>query len=261
MISEKTIETLELPKILDRLADYTSFSGGGELARNLRPSTNLDEAKAWQQEVAEVRELLEKNENRLNLGGVRDVREVAIAAVRGIVIEPETLLDMRNTLRRAETLQRTLGRMHNQFPLLADVVTEIEPCSDLQTTIEKAIDENGEVRDSASPRLAIIRRDLKKTFDRLQDKLNRLISNPSTAKYLQESLITTRNGRYVVPVKADFKGKIRGILHDTSSSGATIFVEPEQTVELNNEWRDLQLQEEKEIRRILGRDYRGSGRN
>jgi len=251
MISEKTIETLELPKILDRLAEHTSFSGGRKLAQNLRPSTSLDEAKAWQQEVAEVRELLEKNENRLNMGGVRDVRSPAIGAVRGVVIEQQVLLDIRLTLRRAETLQRTIGRMQSQFPLLAEVVAEIEPCSDLQRSIEKAIDDNAEVRDTASPRLAVIRRDLKITFERLQTKLNRIISNPNTAKYLQESLITTRNGRYVVPVKADFKGRVRGILHDTSSSGATIFVEPESTVELNNEWRDLQLQEEKEIRRIL----------
>lgn len=251
MISQKTIETLELPKILERLAKHTSFSASKELARDLFPTSDLEEAKNWQQEVSEVRELMEKNENRLNMGGVRDVRDVAISAVRGIVIEPNVLLDIRMTLRRAETLQRTLGRSQHQFPLLAEIVEEIAPCTELQNAIESAIDDNGEVRDSASPRLAMIRRDLKIKFDRLQTKLNRIISNPNSAQYLQESIITMRNGRYVVPVKADFKGRIKGILHDTSSSGATVFIEPEATVELNNEWRDLQLQEEKEIRRIL----------
>jgi DNA mismatch repair protein MutS2 len=251
MISQKTLETLELQKVLERLANYTSFSAGKEMARDLFPTTNLEEAQTWQQEVAEVRELMEKNENRINLGSVRDVRDVAISAVRGVVIEPNVLLDIRLTLRRAETIKRTLTKMKHQFPLLANIVTEIEPCNELQQSIEKAIDDNGEVRDSASPRLAIIRRDLKTTFDKLQTKLNRIISSPNTAQYLQESIITMRNGRYVVPVKADFKGRLRGILHDTSSSGATVFIEPEATVELNNEWRDLQLQEEKEIRRIL----------
>lgn len=251
MISQKTIETLELPKILERLAKHASFSAGKDLARELFPTANLEEARTWQQEVAEVRELMEKNENRLNMGGVRDVRDVAIGAVRGVVIEPNVLLDIRMTLRRAETLKRTLGRSQHQYPLLADVVEEIEPCTELQNAIESAIDDNGEVRDSASPRLAMIRRDLKITFDRLQTKLNRIISGPNSAQYLQETIITMRNGRYVVPVKADFKGRIKGILHDTSSSGATVFIEPESTVELNNEWRDLQLQEEKEIRRIL----------
>ncbi|MEM6283570.1 MAG: endonuclease MutS2 [Chloroflexota bacterium] len=251
MISEKTLRTLEFEKILERLASHTSFSASKKLAHDLFPTTDYDEAKAWQEEVTEVRDLMEKNEHRLNMGGVRDVRDPAIGALRGVVIEPNVLLDIRMTLRRAETLQRSLGKMQHQYPLLAEIVSEIQPCTDLQTTIDSAIDDNGEVRDTASPRLAMIRRDLKVTFDRLQTKLNKLISNPGTAQYLQENIITMRNGRYVVPVKADFKGRVRGILHDTSSSGATIFVEPENTVELNNEWRDLQLQEEKEIRRIL----------
>lgn len=251
MISQKTIETLELPKILERLAKHTSFAAGEEMARELFPTQDLSEAKTWQQEVAEVRELMDKNEHRLSLGGVRDVRDPAIGAVRGVIIEPDVLMDIRMTLKRGETLQRTLGRMQHQYPLLADIVREIEPCTDLQQSIEKTIDDNAEVRDSASPRLAIIRRDLKSTFDRLQSKLNSIINNSRTSQYLQENIITMRNGRYVVPVKADFKGRVRGILHDTSSSGATVFVEPESTVELNNEWRDLQLQEEKEVRRIL----------
>jgi DNA mismatch repair protein MutS2 len=169
----------------------------------------------------------------------------------GAMIEANVLLDIRLTLRRAETMKRTLGRMSHQYPNIAEIVSEIEPCSNLQSSIDSAIDDNGEVRDSASPRLALIRRDLKTTFDRLQTKLNRIITNRSFAQYLQDSLITTRNGRYVVPVKADFKGRVKGIIHDMSSSRATIFVEPEGTVELNNNYRELQLQEEKEIRRIL----------
>jgi DNA mismatch repair protein MutS2 len=251
MISEKTLETLELHKILERVARHTSFSASTELVLDMQPTVDIDEAKTWNEEVAEARVILEENENRLNMGGVRDVRDVAIQAQRGAMIDASVLLDIRLTLRRAETLQRTLGRMEHQHPRLADVVAEIAPCTDLQQSIDGAIDDNGEVRDSASARLAIIRRDLKTTFDRLQTKLNRIITGKSFAKYLQESLITTRNGRYVVPVKADFKGKVKGIIHDMSSSGQTIFVEPESTVELNNEYRELQLQEEKEIRRIL----------
>jgi DNA mismatch repair protein MutS2 len=251
MISEKTLETLELHKILERVARHTSFSAGQQLALGLSPTIDLDEAQIWGAEVAEAREILDKSEGRLTLGGVRDVRDVAIAATRGAMIEAAVLLDIRLTLRRAETMQRTLGRMDHQFPQIANVVTEIEPCSELQTSIDSAIDDNGEVRDSASPRLAIIRRDLKLTFDRLQTKLNRIINGSQYAKFLQEALITTRNGRYVVPVKADFKGRVKGIVHDMSSSGQTIFVEPESTVDLNNEYRELQLQEDKEIRRIL----------
>ena len=168
MISEKTLETLELPKILERLSRHASFSGGKTLALDLQPTDDLEEARVWQAEVTEARELLEKSEARLNFGGVRDVRDVAIKAARGAMIEANVLLDIRMTLRRAETMQRTLGRMSHQYPNIAEIVSEIEPCADLQSSIDSAIDDNGEVRDSASPKLAIIRRDLKTTFDHLQ---------------------------------------------------------------------------------------------
>jgi DNA mismatch repair protein MutS2 len=250
MISEKTVNVLELNKILNRLADYTSFSAGADLARELHPSIDVDEVKTWQRETQEARTLFE-NKTNISLGGARDVRDIAISAQRGVMIEAQTLLDIRSTLRRAGTLKRTLGRMKNQYPLLAELTEEVEECSDLQEAIAGAIDDNGEIKDSASPKLAIVRRDMKIAFDRLQVKLNRLISSPSKSIYLQESIITMRNGRYVIPIKADHKGKIPGIVHDSSSSGATLFIEPLETVELNNQWRESQLEEEKEIRRIL----------
>src|SRR5690606_17998500 len=146
---------------------------------------------------------------------------------------------------------RTIGRMKGQYPLLADIINEAEECNALQEEISKVLNDNGEVMDSASPRLATIRRDLKVSYDRLMQRLNRIITSSANAQFLQDALITTRNGRYVVPIKAEFKGRIPGIVHDSSSSGATLFIEPLATVELNNEWRELQLEEEKEIRRIL----------
>jgi DNA mismatch repair protein MutS2 len=109
----------------------------------------------------------------------------------------------------------------------------------------------GEVRDDASPALARIRRDLRAAHDRLLDRLQRIISSPETAPFLQEPIITMREGRYVIPLKADFKGRIRGIVHDRSASGATLFIEPLSVVELGNTWRELQAAEEQEIRRIL----------
>ena len=250
MISEKSLRTLELHKILEQLTKYTSFGASNELAYDLNPSQDMDETKAWQKETQEARLAIE-NQVRINMGGVRDVRDISISAQRGVMIEASVLLDIRTTLRRATTIRRTLGRMQSQYPLLSDIVSEVEECSDLQDSIGKAIDDNGEVKDTASAKLAIIRRDLKLAFDRLQTKLNRLITSSSKAQYLQEPIITMRNGRYVVPLKADNKGKIKGIIHDSSASGATLFIEPLETVELNNQWRELQLDEEKEIRRIL----------
>ncbi len=249
-MNEKVIQTLELHKILDRLAQYTTFSAGADLARDLIPTVDLDEARNWQQETTEAR-LMFANQFHASLGGARDVREPALLADRGIMIEATVLLDIRLTLRRATTLKRTVGRMAGVYPLLAEIANELEECTALQTEIERVLDENAQVKDSASPQLAVIRRDLKIAFDRLQTKLRRMVSSSSNQTLLQEPLFTMRNGRYVIPLKADYKGKIPGIVHDSSSSGATLWIEPLETVELNNRWRELQLDEEKEVRRIL----------
>jgi len=250
MIHEKVIHTLELHKVLEQLASHTSFSGSADLARDLRPATDLDEARVWQRETAEVR-LMFENKTYIPMGGVRDVREIALSAQRGILIEPSTLLDIRATLQRGTQVKRMVGKMQNLYPLLADIANQIAECFSLQEAIGVAINEKGEVKDSASAKLAVIRRDLKIAFDRLQTRLQRIVSTPAKAQYLQEALITMRNGRYVIPIKADNKGRIPGIVHDSSGSGATLFIEPLETVELNNAWRELQLDEEKEVRRIL----------
>ncbi len=250
MITEKTIATLELHKILQELSRYTTFGAGEEFAIELHPSTEIEEAQLWQRETAEALALLEEKSN-ITVQGARDVRDPVIRSQRGVIIEPSILLDIRYTLRRATTLRRTLGRLKASFPLLSDLANELEECGELQLSIEKSIDDNAEIKDTASARLAIIRRDLKIAFERLQNKLNRIVSNRANHDKLQEALVTMRHGRYVIPIKAEHKGKIKGIVHDSSSSGATLFIEPLDTVELNNKWRELQIDEEKEIRRIL----------
>lgn len=249
-MNEKTIHTLELHKILEQLASYTTFSAAADLANALRPSRDIEQIQTWQRETAEARALFE-NQVNVSMGGARDVREAALLAQRGIMIEPQVLLDVRYTLRRATTIKRTLGRMRGQYPLLSDLINQAEECTEIQEEIARVLDDNAVVKDSASPQLAMIRRDLKIAFDRLQQRLQRIVSSKNNQPALQESLVTMRNGRYVVPLKADYKGRIPGIVHDASSSGATLFIEPLETVELNNRWRELQLNEDKEIRRIL----------
>ncbi len=249
-MNEKSSQLLELPKVLERLAGYCTFSAGADLAREIVPTTDLHEAQTWQAETSEGRALF-ANQVNAGLGGARDVRDVAISAQRGIMIEPSVLLDIRTTLRRATTLRRTLGRMKGQYPLLAEHITEAEECNELQEEIARVLDDNAVVKDSASPQLATIRRDLKVAFDRLQTKLQRIINASGNQTVLQDPIITMRNGRYVVPLKAEQRGKLPGVVHDSSSSGATLWIEPLDTVELNNRWRELQIDEEKEIRRIL----------
>lgn len=249
-MNEKALHVLEFHKVRAQLAGHTTFSAGADLANALLPTTDFDQALAWQRETAEALEMF-ANQVSVSVGGARDVREAAIGATRGILIEPSVFLDIRTTMRRATTLRRSVGRMKASYPVLSDLINQAEECAALQEEIARVFDEKGEMRDSASPQLAIIRRDLKVAFDRLQTKLQRMVSAPGNQTLLQESLYTMRNGRYVIPLKADHKGKIPGIVHDSSASGATLFIEPLETVELNNKWRELQLDEEKEIRRIL----------
>ncbi len=250
VMDEKSAHILELPKILEQLARHASFSGGAERIRALRPTSDLHEALEWQRETTEAVELFQLRSD-ITLGSVRDVREAVGQAARGIILEPHTLLDIRGTLRRATTLKRTFARLRNQFPTLARIAERLEECAALQSEISRVLDDAGNVNDAASPKLAILRRDMRAAAERLQSRLQSLLTNPNYAKYLQEQLITQRNGRYVVPLRAEHKGKIPGIVHDQSSSGATLFIEPLVTVELNNTLRELQLAEEDEIRRIL----------
>lgn len=250
MISDKSLQTLELTKILEQVARHASFGAGAELVREALPTTDLEEARTWQRETAEALDMIKEN-SPLNLAGARDVRAVAMNAQRGIVIEANVLLDIRQTMRRAGILQRTLDKLKGRYPLLAELTETVNECKALQDVITSSIDDNAEVKDSASARLAIIRHDLKVAFERLQSKLRRIVQSKNNELYLQEAIVTTRNGRYVIPIKADHKGKIPGIVHDSSASGATLFIEPLETVELNNQWRELQIEEEKEIRRIL----------
>lgn len=233
-----------------RLADYASFSAGRELALNLRPTEELAEAERRQQETSEARGLL-KLKSDLSLGGVRDVRLLLKRALIGASITPTEFLEIRDTLLGAKALRRTLSGMGSQFPLLAAKAWRIEECPHVVGEISRCINDRAEVVDSASENLARIRRELREAHDRLMKKLNEIIASPASLAFLQEPIITQRGGRYVIPLKSECKGRIPGLVHDESSSGATLFIEPLATVELNNRWREAQLEEEREIRRIL----------
>ena len=249
-MNPRTMRSLEFAKILAQLADHTSFSAGRELALALRPSTDVEEVARRQQETTEAKDLLDCK-GGVSLGGAHDVRPQVKRAAIGAALTPQELLDIRDTLVRGRTLRRMITRGTEKWPLLAETARQIEECPDLVAEIERCINDQGEVVDGASPALARIRRDLHITHERLMTKLKRLIASPKARPFLQEALITQREGRYVIPIKAEFKGRIPGLVHDTSASGATLFIEPLTVVELGNRWRELQLEERKEIERIL----------
>lgn len=249
-MNNKYLQTLEFPKILERLAEQASFAAGRELALALRPSTDAREVQARLQVTSETKALLSVQPG-LSLGGAHDVRPLLKNAEIGATLDPQALLDVQSTLVSARTLRRAIVSNAAQYPYLADIASQIAECPKLVAEIARCINDRGEVMDSASPALARIRRALSVARDRLLERLNRLVNSSEYAGSLQEALITQRGGRYVVPVKAEAKGRIAGIVHDQSASGATLFIEPLAIVDLGNEWRQLQLDEQHEIERIL----------
>ncbi len=249
-MNEKTFRTLELNKILAQLATYASFSASETHLQTLQPTTILAEAQIRQQETTEARDLLEERTN-VTIGGARDIRPHARDAARGAVLDAQRILEVKATLSSAGALRKTITLAAERFPLLAGYANHLFEGRRLINAISQIMDDDGEILDSASPKLLKIRHDLRVSHDRLHSKLQSIINSGANAPYLQEALITMRSGRYVIPIKAEAKGRIRGIVHDQSSSGATLFIEPMATVEINNQIRELELAEEDEIRRLL----------
>ena len=244
----KTLSVLEYPKILERLKTFCDFSASMELARSLEPTDSYDLTLARLAETSEARRLFSTNDN-IGIGGAHDIRSAADLAGRGGVLDPQQLLDVKSTLISARELKKSLERKTDEYPRLAQLAAGLPEAHGIVDSISRVLSERGEVLDSASPKLASLRREIKIAHDRLMSRLQRYLTE--SASKLQEPIITQRDGRYVIPLRAEFKGQIKAVVHDQSSSGATLFVEPLPIVELNNSMRELQLQERDEERRIL----------
>lgn len=249
-MDEKTLNTLEFPKIIDRLAEYAAFSASADLARSLKPAASLKEALDRLAHTTEARLLLSLKVD-ISVGGAHDIRQMAAIARRGGVLSETDLLDISGTLISSRSLARNFDKLSSKVPHLHEIARAFPPPPGIIEAISRCISDRGEVLDNASPKLGSIRSEIKVSHSRLMAKLEHLIGDPRTAPILQESIITQRNGRYVIPLRAEFKGKLKSIVHDQSSSGATLFVEPLAVVELNNRWHELQLEERDEVRRIL----------
>jgi DNA mismatch repair protein MutS2 len=249
-MDEKTLHTLEYLKILETLAGYCAFTPSAEKARGLQPTTNIDEARQRQAVTSEGLQLLVSRPD-LTIGGARDVRESVDLASHGGVLTPVDFLDIKFTMIAARNLGRLFDRLEDQYPHLYDIASQLPPPLGLIDTITSTISDRGEILDTASDKLGNIRRDLRIAHDRLLTKMQRMVSDPKIAPYLQDALVTQRDDRYVLPLRAEFKGRINAIVHDQSSSGATLFVEPVSVVEHNNRYRELQLAERDEERRIM----------
>ena len=243
----KTLHVLEYPKILERLRAFCDFSASMELARSLEPTNSYDLAVARLAETAEARKLFSVQD--IGVGGAHDIRPAADLAARGGVLDPAQLLDIKSTLISCRELKKSLERKTDEYPRLAQIAAGLPEAHGMVDAISRVLSDRGEVLDSASPKLASLRREIKIAHDRLMSRLQKYLTE--SGNKLQEPIITQRDGRYVIPLRAEFKGQIKAVVHDQSASGATLFVEPLPVVELNNQVRELELQERDEERRIL----------
>jgi DNA mismatch repair protein MutS2 len=248
-MDSKTLNVLEYPKILERLVKFCDFSASMDLARSLEPTNSYDLAVARLAETTEARKLFSIQD--IGIGGAHDIRAHADLAARSGVLDPQALLDIKSTLISCRDLKKTFEKKADEYPRLAQLAHGLPETYGIVDAITRVLSDRGEVLDSASPKLADTRRNLRFAHDRLMSKLQKYITDSKTVSMLQDAIITQRDGRYVIPLRAEFKGRIKSIVHDQSSSGATLFVEPLPVVEANNEIRELQLIERDEERRIL----------
>jgi DNA mismatch repair protein MutS2 len=249
-MDEKTLAILEFPKILTRLAGYASFSASQELAEALRPTRSLEEARRRLAVTSEAAHLLSVMDT-VSVGSAVDIRPLVSLAGRGGVLTPSELLNIKGTLISARELSRVFDHAEADYPSLSNLAVPLSPSLGLVDAISRCISDRGEVLDQASDKLGVIRREVKAAHEKLMGKLDRIVNDSHIAPMLQEGIVTQRNGRYVIPLRADYKGRVKAIIHDQSASGATLFVEPLATVELNNQWQEAILQEQEEERRVL----------
>jgi DNA mismatch repair protein MutS2 len=250
-IAESTLQTLEFPRIREHLARYTAFSASRVLALDLLPTTDREEACRRLRLTGEARHLLDERPET-SVGGARDIRALVQRAERGGVLEASNFLDIARTLRSMRDLHTLLFSLdEGVFPLLTEYTNDLPQLADIEQEVARTISDEGMVLDSASPDLARLRSEIQTTTTRMQDRLHHLVTSSRFEGILQEAIITVRNGRYVVPVKAGHRRSLPGLVHDQSSSGATLYIEPMAVVEMNNRLRELQLAEEQEINRML----------
>ena len=244
---EKSIATLELPRVLEQLAACASTQEGKERCLSLRPMTDPDDVQRAQEETSAAVEMLIKRGSP-GFSGVKPVGASLHRADMGGSLNTRELLEVAAVLRCARTVQ-DYGAGEEKTPI-SHLFRALTPNRFLEETITNSIIGEDELADSASSELASIRRHIRATEAKVRDILQRILSS-NQSKYLQESIITIRSDRYVVPVKSEFKNAIPGLVHDVSSSGSTFFIEPMGVVKANNELRELMAQEKKEIERIL----------
>ncbi|GIM47179.1 endonuclease MutS2 [Collibacillus ludicampi] len=255
-MNERVLRILEFDKIKHRLMQHASTTMGREKAEALKPSSHFEEVQTWQQATEEGRTVY-RLKGLIPLGGIRDIREAVKRASIGASLNAKELLDIADTVMAGRRLKKFLFTIDEEYdqgvPILTGYAAMISDLKELEDEIRECIDQNGEIVDHASPDLRRIRSELRDAHARVKEKLESMIRSSFYQKMLQEPIITIRNDRYCIPVKAEYRGTFGGIVHDQSASGATLFIEPEEVVAINNRVQELEIKEQREIERILAK--------
>ena len=252
-MNQKSLRVLEFNKIIELLKSKASSSLGLKYIEELVPSSDFEEVKYMQQETSETQSILTKR-GYVGLQGIHDIEDKVKRAGVGASLDPGSLIMIADTLRAARTLRNSLSGSDEEdfnYPIIQSLSNGLYAYREIEDAIYNAIISELEISDNASSTLRDIRRRIVQKNQSIRSKLNSIISSTTYQKYLQDAIISVRGDRFVVPVKAEYRSQVAGIVHDQSSSGATLFIEPMSIVDMNNELRQLRLSEQEEIERIL----------
>ncbi|MGG1574915.1 endonuclease MutS2 [Fictibacillus sp. NRS-1165] len=252
-MQERVLRVLEYTKIIEQLKKHASSSLGKQKVEQLKPSVEYEEIRHWQDSTDEGVKVL-RLKGQAPLGGIRDIRASLKRSQIGGLLNTDELLDVATTVYGGRRFKRfTEGMVEDgiELPILEGLVEQIEPLIDLEQEIKACIDDNGHVMDSASPALRTIRGQLRTFEARVREKLESMVRSSSYQKMLSDAIITIRNDRFVLPVKQEYRGSFGGMVHDQSASGATLFIEPQAVVAINNQLKDAKAKEAREIEKIL----------
>ncbi len=251
-MDDRTLMVLEFDRIREMLAARASFQGGKELALALEPVNDLFLVKSAQDETTEARRFIDQSE-AIPASGFTDIKELVDRGKRGGVLQGTDLLTLADTLMAARRLKKLIQRRSDDFPVLSAIAGKIGVFPGIEEEIARCIGTDGKVRDEASAELSDLRRRGTDLHARLRGVMEGFVHSPTTRSYLMDAIYTIRQDRYVLPVKQEYRSQVKGVAHDVSASGATVFIEPLAAVDLNNELLRVRVQEEAEVRRILAR--------
>ena len=249
-MTEKTLNILEFVKIREMLAIHCPTMGSKELALSLMPSSDIMEVRRRQEKTEDAKRL-SGQKGTPSFGSIKDIRSACERAEKGAVLSQRDLLDCAEVLRTARGLLEYIKGDKKFETTLDEIFERLIPDKKLEMKISSAIISEEMIADDASPELMEIRAKIRKVSNKVNELMLKYTQGGSFSKYLQENIVTTRGGRFVIPVKSEYRNEVKGLVHDTSASGATLFIEPMSVVEANNELRALQSREQYEIERIL----------